>query len=129
MLVVLLRTEGRGREAEVLVEGCRLVVVDRVSAADQPLRPGPIDGARLDVVTIPHLSGRAAGDEPGPKGLVREWGWRYRVRAEVLSVEPLRVDLGPFAIELELAIGETPAPGDQLSIAIDRILLSRSVVD
>ena len=83
MHVVLLRTQGRGRETEVEVGGHPLAVVNRVSAADEPAQPGTVDVARLEVVTIPRLCGRAAGDEPVHKGLVREWSWRYRARAEV----------------------------------------------
>ena len=90
MPVALLRTEGRGREAEVEVDGHLLAVVDRVSAADEPAPPGTVDGARLEVVAIPRLCGPAAGEEPVHKGLVRERGWRYHARAEGVSVEPLR---------------------------------------
>jgi len=123
MDVVLLRTEGRGREAHVEVDGTELAVVDQLSAADSPARAGRLAGARLEVVTIPRLCG-PVGEDPADKGLVREWGWRYRACAEVVSVEPLRVDLGPFTVELDIEVGESPAPGDRLRIAIDRILLS-----
>ena len=125
MEIVLVRTEGRGGEAEIEVNGERLSVVDAVSAVGDPARPGPQPDARLDVVAIPKLSGIVPGDEEQPPSLRREWGWRYRARASVLSTAPLRVDLGAFAAELEIPLREEITPGATLDLAIDRIILCK----
>jgi len=121
--IVLTETEGRGGEARVSVNGVSLAVVDAWSAGDTPAQPGPLPGARLEVVAIPRLSALASSDAVEP-GLQREWGWRYRARAKVVSCEPLRVDLGPFRAELELSLREELHPGDTLDLAIDRIILT-----
>jgi hypothetical protein len=72
--ILLIRTEGRGGEAEVEVNGERLSVVDALSAVDDPARPGPQSGARLEVVAIPKLSRVAPADEAYEPSLRREWG-------------------------------------------------------
>ncbi len=124
MDVVLIRTEGRGGEAEVEVDGCRLAVVDELSAADTPTSPGPLAGASLEVLTIARLSGPARGDEE--PGLVREWGWRYRGTGELVSTEPPRAALGPFTLAVDLPGAGKLAVGDRVTIAIDRIVLGRA---
>ncbi|MDJ0850015.1 MAG: hypothetical protein QNK04_16720 [Myxococcota bacterium] len=124
MDVVLIRSEGRGGEAEVEVDGCALAVVDELSPADRASRPGPLAGASLEVLTIAHLSGRARGDEE--PGLVREWGWRYRGTGEVVSTDPLRAELGPFTLSVDLPRDLELAVGDRVTIAIDRIVLRRA---
>jgi len=123
MDIVLIRTEGRGREAEVEVNGERLAVVDAFSAVDEPARPGALSGARLEVVAIPKLSRIAPADAAPEPPLRRDWGWRYRARAPVLATDPLRVDLGAFAAELELPLREKITEGAILDLAIDRIIL------
>jgi hypothetical protein len=122
--IVLLATEGRGGEAQVSVNGERLAVVDGLSPGDAPTSPGPLSSARLEVVTIPHLSASAREDDDPSCRLRREHGWRYRARARVLSSEPLRVDLGAFTVELALELRGGIAAGDLLDLAIDRIILS-----
>jgi len=124
MEIVLVRTEGRGGEAEVTVNGEPLAVMDALSAADVPARPGPLPNARLEIVAIPRLSALAPPGEEPAESLQREWGWRYRARAKVLSTEPLRVDLGVFTAALDLTLREEIGAGDSLDLAIDRIILS-----
>ena len=124
MEIVLIRSEGRGGEAEIEVNGERLAVVDALSGADATARPGPVAGGRLEVVAIPKLSGPAKGDAPEGPPLRREWGWRYRARARVLSADPLEVDLGAFAARIALPLRQEVAAGDVLDLAIDRIILS-----
>ncbi len=127
MEIVLVRTEGRGGKAEIEVNGESLSVVDALSAVGDPARPGPQPGARLEVVAIPKLSGIAPADEAQEPSLRREWGWRYRARAKVVSTAPLRVDLGAFAAELEIPLRQEITRGATLDLAIDRIILcSRS---
>lgn len=123
MEIILIRTEGRGREAEVEVNGERLAVVDAFSPVDDPARPGPLPDARLEVVAIPKLSRIAPADAAAEPPLRRDWGWRYRARAPVLATDPLRVDLGAFAAELELPLREEITEGAILDLAIDRIIL------
>ena len=123
MEIVLIRTEGRGGEAEVEVNGESLAVVDALSPVDAPTRPGPLPGARLEVVAIPKLSKIAASGDAPERPLRREWGWRYRAQAQVLATGPLRVDLGAFAAELELPLREEITEGAILDLAIDRIIL------
>ncbi len=119
-----MRTEGRGGEAEVEVDGRVLAVVDELSPADRPARPGPLAGASLEVLTIAHLCGPAdPARDRGEKGLRREWGWRYRGIGEVVSTDPLRADLGPFSLDLALDGARGLAVGDRVTIAIDRIVL------
>ena len=48
----LIRTSGRGNEAEVEIEGQRLRVLDALSPSDAALAPGELDEAALEVVTI-----------------------------------------------------------------------------
>jgi hypothetical protein len=122
--IVLIRSEGRGGEAEIEVNGERLAVVDAWSGADATARPGPVPEGRLEVVAIPKLSGPARAGEAKAPPLRREWGWRYRARARVLSVDPLEVDLGAFAACIELPLRQEIAAGDVLDLAIDRIILS-----
>jgi hypothetical protein len=124
MEIVLLRTEGRGGEAEVEVNGAQLMVVDALSPADAPTRPGKLPGARLEVVAIPKLSWIAPEDAPEAAPLRRERGWRYRARARVLATEPLQVDLGAFTAALELPLRGEITVGALLDLAIDRIVLS-----
>lgn len=125
MEIVLVRTEGRGGEAEVEVNGERLAVVDALSAVDEPRRPGPLSDARLELVAIPKLSRIASEEEAPEQPLRREWGWRYRARARVLATEPLVVDLGAFAAALELPLRGEVTVGAVLDLALDRIILSR----
>ena len=119
--VVLIETEGRGREARVEIDGRQLAVVDSVSSVERPARSGPVSGARLEVVAIPRLCARSEETE---KRLEPEWGWRYRSCGEVVSTDPLRIDLGPFSAELALPGLAPLSVGEYLTIAIDRIILS-----
>ncbi len=124
--IVLLRTEGRGGEAEIELDGARLRVVDGWSAADAPAAPGPVEDGRIEVVANPRQCGPCREDPAPEKGLTPIAGWRYRGEGEITSLDPLRVDLGPFAVVVALAPGEDWAPGDRLTLAIDRIVLSRA---
>ena len=120
--LVLLRTEGRGGVAEIEVNGERLVVADELSAVGEPAAPGPLPGARLAVEANPRLCGpTAAGRE---KGLHHERGWRYRGCGEVVALAPLRVDLGPLELEVDLVLRDEPALGDRIELAFDRIVLT-----
>jgi len=122
--VFLIGTEGRGGEAVVEIGDTRLSVVDSISGVGEPRSPGPIPDARLEIVAIERLSGRADAADPPGMQLVREWGWRYRGCGEVVSTEPLRIDFGPFSCELGFEpVGVTC--GEHWTIAIDRIVLSR----
>ncbi len=125
MRVILIETEGRGGAAEIELGDQRLRVVDAISSADWALAPGPIAGAKLDVIVIPHLTRRDPSGSALPKGLEPDHGWRYRAQGEIVSTRPLLADLGPLRLELERVGGEAWAVGDAVSVAIDRILLTR----
>lgn len=126
--VVLIETEGRGGRAEVEIGGHRLAVVDAFSPVGEPAGAGPVSAPRLEAVAIPHLSGRPPAGPDHEKGLVAERGWRYRGCGEIVSTQPLRVDLGPFSLELGLPMDGDLAIGEFLIVAIDRIILSSDAV-
>jgi len=119
----LIRTSGRGNEAEVEIEGQRLRVLDALSPSDAALAPGELDEAALEVVTIGALTEAIDDGREHLPGFERQQGWRYRAIGEIVSREPLAVDFGSVAIELALAPRDDWQPGTKLAVAIDRILL------
>ena len=125
MRVILIETEGRGGAAEIELDEQRLRVVDAISRSDRPASPGPVARPKLEVVVIPHLTGPAPPGSAARNGLEPDHGWRYRAHGEIVSTRPLRADIGSFRLELERADAEAWAVGDAVSVAIDRIILSR----
>jgi hypothetical protein len=129
MEIALLKTEGRGLVAEISVDGHPLRVADALSSPTQPAAPGPVTGARLDLVVNDALSWERA---PAPnlrreKKLVQQWGWRYLGYGQVISTQPVRVDLGIVTLTLDLAVGRSVSAGEFIAIAIDRITLSQTL--
>lgn len=122
----LLHTRGRGLEAEVEVAGERLVVLDALSPVEDPLAPGDLERASLEVVAIEALTERVENPGEAVRGFERERGWRYRATGEIVSKEPLVVDFGVLRLELEMTGKASWKPGDWLAVAIDRIRLVRS---
>jgi len=123
--VFLIETEGRGGTAEIELDDQRLRVVDGISPAERPAASGPVANPRLEVVVNPHLTERTPAASTARKGLEADHGWRYRAHGEIVSVRPLRADLGPLRLELDGADAEAWALGDRVSLAIDRIILTR----
>lgn len=119
----LIRTSGRGNEAEVDLDGQQLRVLDALSPSDKPLAPGELDEAALEVVTIGALTEVIDDDREHSPGFERQRGWRYRATGEIVSRDPLAVDFGAVAIELALAPRDDWQPGMKIAVAIDRILL------
>jgi len=123
--VTLIETEGRGGAAEIEIDEQRLRVVDGFSPTDRPASPGPVANPKLEVVVNPHGTRRVPPAAICRKGLEADHGWRYRAYGEIISTRPLRADLGPLRLELDLADTQAWAVGDRVSLAIDRIVLTR----
>ena len=128
MRVELLRTEGFGLEAEIEVDGCRLRVVDAVSGPGRDATPGPVDAPVFTAVVVaPDSWKRALEENPDRvKRLEPLWGWRYRGFAEIVSLEPLRADLGALVLELDFPPDAARSCGDFVALAIDRIRLTEA---
>jgi hypothetical protein len=107
--VTLIETEGRGGAAEIELDGQRLRVVDAISSSDRAAS----------------LTGPAPPGSAVRKGLEPDHGWRYRAHAEIVSTRPLRADLGPLHLELDHVDAGAFSVGDPVSVAIDRIILTR----
>jgi hypothetical protein len=127
MEVVLIRTEGRGGEARIEVDGRLLTVVDGLSAVGEPESPGVVRAPAFSAIVVPPGSWeRAIAANPGhERRLEPRWGWRYLGFAEIVSVDPVRIDLGPLILELDLAVDAPEMVGAFAAIEIDRIKLSR----
>jgi hypothetical protein len=122
--VNLIETEGRGRAAEIELDGQPLCVVDGISPADRPVSPGAVSNPKLEVMVNPHLTGRAAPEASAVTGFEADHGWRYRAHGEIVSLQPLRADLGLLCLEIDRADAEDWSVGDRITVAIDRIILT-----
>lgn len=127
MNVVLIETEGYGGDAVIEIDGQRLTVRDALSTVDRPARPGPVAGARFEAVTAdPRASKRTLGKNlERITTLEHRWGWRYLGHGRIVSLDPLRIDLGVLDIELDASPDLEHAPGDFVTIEIDRISVTR----
>jgi hypothetical protein len=125
MDVVLIETEGRGREALIEIDGRRLRVEDAFSRVGHARSPGRVESPKFSaVVKAPESWDRAVAANPErERRLEPLWGWRYRGYAEVVALEPLRIDLGSLLLELELEVDGPERLGAFVSIEIDRITL------
>jgi len=125
--VVLIRTEGRAGEAEIEVDGHALTVVDGISAVAAPAAPGPVADPIFEAVVVePDSWERAIAANPDRhKRLEPRWGWRYRGYGEIVSLDPLRADLGPLVLELGLRADTPERLGAWVALEIDRITLRR----
>jgi hypothetical protein len=127
MEVVLVATEGRAREALIEIDGRRLRVVDGFSRVGEPLPPGRIESPKFAaVVKAPQSWDLAVAANPDwERRLEPRWGWRYLGYAEVVALEPLRVDLGSLLLELDLEVDGPERLGAFVTLEIDRITLLR----
>lgn len=130
MEVVLIGSEGRGGEAVIEVDGRRLTVVDGISAVDSPAAPGPVDAAAFEAVIVePESWERAIAANPARRReLEPGFGWRYRGYGEIVSVDPVRADLGPLVLELAWSPDTPERLGAFVAVEIDRISLRRARV-
>jgi hypothetical protein len=128
MKVRLLRTEGYGLEAEIEADGCRLRVMDAISAPGRPAPPGLIPSPVFTAVVVaPDSWDRAISENPEcEKRLECLWGWRHRGYGEITSLDPLRADLGALVLELNLPPDPARKCGDFVALAIDRIRIARA---
>jgi hypothetical protein len=123
--VVLIATEGRAGEAEIAVDGQHLFVVDGVSTVEQTAEPGPVGGARFEVILVePGSWEQAVSGNPGrEKKLEHQWGWRYLGYGRIIAIDPVRIDLGVLVLGLDLPVDTPERLGEYAVIAIDRIRL------
>ena len=126
MDVVLIDTEGRGLRATIEVDGETLTVVDAMSTSEEAAPPGLVADPKFDVVINESQSSISPAQTgiASDRKLEHQWGYRYLGRGEVVSVDPLRADLGVLTLELTPRILRADRVGDVVAVAIDRILLS-----
>ena len=130
MKVVLKRTEGYGLTADIEVDGQPVAVVDRVSAPDCALEPGPIAHPHFEVVALEFRSWERAFEDNAAreKKLHHQWGWRYLGFGELVSIEPdaVAVDLGVLTLRLRFDGADPAWLGEYVAVPIERIVLSRA---
>ena len=90
-----------------------------------PATSGPVENSKLEVVVNPLLTRRLPPAATARKGLEPDHGWRYYALGEIISTRPLRADLGLLCLELDREEVDAWAIGDRVSLAIDRIILTR----
>ena len=129
MKVELIRTQGMGLEAEVVLNGQKLVVMDSFSPPLAPLNPGNL--------TDPHFSANEfsdqsweemfSGNPDRDKRLKHIDGWKYVGYGVIVSVNPTILDLGIIQLEAGPNTHDQRCIGEYIMVIIDRLDLYADV--
>ena len=122
----LMSTEGLNLEAEVLIAGVRLTVMDGFSGPGERSSCGLLQNVRLDCLEADRLSFEEMfqGNPHGLKGLEWRGGWRYAGYGQIIGLNPTRVDFGLAIIDgVGPRTNDASCVGQFIKVEIDRLEL------
>ena len=116
-------TEGRGRKAEVWVDGNLLLVCDGFSPADDPCPPGVMKGVKFTYMSAEGFTwDRATGENRARKRRLEPLdGWSYAGYGQIVSVAPVVIDFGLLQMEDANWTTDEGLVGSYVRIPIDRL--------
>jgi hypothetical protein len=123
MLVQVIRTEGHGLDAVINIGGHQLHACDWVSPPDAPFVPGSAVEAAFDWLGTDDATWEdifRANPEHKAK-LESLGGWRYRAYGKIVSVDPVRVDVGIMELDGPVESHDTSLVGEYIAWKIDRL--------
>lgn len=126
MKVELIRTEGVGLEAEILVNGQKLFVMDEFSPSDIPASPCELSNPQFGAIGFTNQSWEDmfSGNPDHDKRLKHIEGWKYEGYGEIVSVDPTIVDFGTLRLEAGPITHDQRCIGEHIMVIIDRLDLS-----
>ena len=130
VIVNLVRTEGWGLEAEVILEGQKLTVMDTFSPASQPAPPGQLENVQFvaNEFTPQTWEEIFSGNPHRLKTLKQARGWRYEGYGEVIGVNPMRIDFGILTLQAGPHTHDERCVGEFVRLWIDRLDLYADLV-
>ena len=122
MKAIFVKTQGEYLEAEIEVDGHRLVVMDNFST--QSLKAG--DEINLELSVGLYCDDEAwdivfASNPKSKVGLEHVFGWEYKAYGVVQSVNPVRVNVGMFDCEAMISSNDERIIGEPVSFLIKRL--------
>lgn len=116
-------TQGRGRQAEVLVDGRSLTVCDHVSPSGERMRPGVLEGVRFGYVAMDELSwdSAIAGNPSRRRQIDAVRAWSYVGYGRVVDIMPVVIDFGLFTMEDPNWSSDRRLIGRYVRVHIDRL--------
>ena len=123
MLVNIIQTEGHDLEAVIDVQGCRLRVCDGVSSPEGPLAPGSLVDVDFGWLGLEDASWEEVFRRNRERriGLEPLGGWSYSAYGRVVSVDPVRVDLGIIEIAGPVHSHDARLIGEYVAWQVDRL--------
>jgi hypothetical protein len=114
---------GRGRQAEVWVDGNLLTVCDNVSGAEGRCPPGPLEQVRFSYMSVecPNWSDAIRANRSKRRRLERVGGWSYTGYGQIISVMPVVIDFGLLCMEDPHWTTDEELVGSYVKVAIDRL--------
>ena len=122
MKAIFVKTQGEYLEAEIEVDGHRLVVMDHFST--QSLKAG--DEINLELSVGLYCDDEAwdivfTGNPNAKVGLEQISGWEYKAYGVVQSVNPVRVNVGMLECEAMISSNDERIIGEHVSFSIKRL--------
>jgi len=116
-------TAGRGRKAEVWVDGNLMTVCDNLSEKGKKCPPGPLEDFRFSYMSVecPDWDDAAKANRSKRKRLEKVRGWSYTGYGQIVSVMPVVVDFGLLTMEAPHWASDERLVGSYVEVAIDRL--------
>ena len=129
MEVELIHTQGMGLEAEVVLNGQKLVVMDSFSPPLAPMSPGNLKNPMFSANEFSDQSWEDmfSGNPDRDKRLEHIDGWKYIGYGEIVSVNPTILDLGGIQLEAGPNTHDKRCIGEYIKVIIDRLDLYADV--
>lgn len=123
MNVELLRTDGTGLEAEVVVNGEKLTVMDAFSPPLAPIGPGQLRNAEFcaNVFTEQTWEDIFSGNPGNLKMLKHVHGWTYEGYGQITAINPTVIDFGVLTLETGPPTHDERCIGEFVRLVIDRL--------
>lgn len=123
MLVQVIKTEGHGLEAVINLAGHQLHACDWASPHDAPLAPGSAVEADFDWLGTDDATWEDIFRANPEHKVKLEWlgGWKYRACGRIVSVDPVRVDVGIMELAGPVESHDRSLVGEYIAWDIDRL--------
>lgn len=118
-------TEGRGRAAEVWVNGALLTVCDNISPPESRCLPGLLEGVMFGYTNDEAFTWEeaAAGNRSRKVSLDPIKGWRYVGYGQVVQIMPVKIHFGSLIMEDGTWSSDENLVGQFVCVPINRLEL------